>query len=321
LDANPCSRTAPCKTIAIALTKTSSGGQINVLDGAELGTFTLTKPMTIDGSRVSGPIRAAAGTAITVDVNAVESVVLRDLDIMGADNGAAGCSYPAAIGVRILNARSVHLENSTISGFSSAGLDIVPSASNPRVVVDSSVISNSCGSAIRTAPTGGTTASVLVTRSAVVSNQTAFTTTAGGSVWATGSYLANNTQTSAGDGPVTVFPDTVEVVKEVVKEVPVEVIKEVPAQIVPVAQSPVSCKALPKSLRAKKTTPLLLNTCVTTGGQRVAVKVTGAGKAVKGKNGAVSVRTKAKGRVTVTLSAPATPAFLAYTTSRSYRLK
>ena len=323
-DANPCSRTAAGKTIAGAMTKTQSGGQINVLDGAELGTFTVTKPITIDGSRVSGPIRAAAGTAITVDVSAVESVVLRDLEIVGADNAAAGCSYPAAIGVRILNARSVHLENSTISGFSSSGLDIVPSASNPRVVVDSSVISNSCGSAIRTAPTAGTTTAVLVTRSAVVSNATAFTTAAGGSVWVTGSYLANNIQTSAGDGQVTLFPNTVEVVKEVpvevIKEVPVEVIKEVPAQIVPVPQTPVSCKALPKSLRAKKTTPLLHNTCVTTGGQRVKVTVTGAGKAVKSKNGAVAVRTKAEGRVTVTLRAAATPAFLAYRTTRTYRL-
>lgn len=320
-DANPCSRTAPCKTVANTLTKTSSGGQINVLDGAELGTFTVTKPMTIDGSRVSGPIRATAGTAITVDVNAVESVVLRDLDIIGADNAVAGCSYPAAVGVRVLNARSVHLENSTISGFSTSGLDIVPSASNPRVVVDSSVISNSCGSAIRTAPSAGNSASVLVTRSALVNNQTALTTAAGSSVWATRSYLANNTQTSAGSGDVTIFPDTVEVIKEVVKEVPVEVIKEVPAPVVPVQQRPVSCKALPKSLRAKRTTPLLRNTCITSGGQRVTVRVTGAGKAVKGKNGAVSVRTKAKGSVTVTMSAPATPAFLAYSSTRSYRLK
>lgn len=48
--------------------------------------------------------------------------------------------------------------------------------------------------------------------------------------------------------------------------------------------------------------------------------MTGAGKAVKSKNGAVAVRTKAEGRVTVTLRAAATPAFLAYRTTRTYRL-
>ena len=31
-DANPCSRTAPCKTFAGAISKTAAGGEINVLD-------------------------------------------------------------------------------------------------------------------------------------------------------------------------------------------------------------------------------------------------------------------------------------------------
>ena len=34
-DANPCSRTAPCKTFAGAISKTAVGGEINALDPGE----------------------------------------------------------------------------------------------------------------------------------------------------------------------------------------------------------------------------------------------------------------------------------------------
>ncbi len=36
-DANPCSRTAPCKTFAGAISKTAAGGEINVLDPGGFG--------------------------------------------------------------------------------------------------------------------------------------------------------------------------------------------------------------------------------------------------------------------------------------------
>ena len=35
-DANPCSRTAPCKTFARAISKTAPGGEIDALDQAAL---------------------------------------------------------------------------------------------------------------------------------------------------------------------------------------------------------------------------------------------------------------------------------------------
>ena len=36
-DANPCSRTAPCKTFAGAISKTAAGGEIDALDPAGYG--------------------------------------------------------------------------------------------------------------------------------------------------------------------------------------------------------------------------------------------------------------------------------------------
>src|SRR5947209_6578619 len=48
-DANPGSRTAPCKTFAGAISKTAPGGEISVLDPGGFGALTITKPITIDG--------------------------------------------------------------------------------------------------------------------------------------------------------------------------------------------------------------------------------------------------------------------------------
>lgn len=49
-DANPCSRTAPRKTFAGAISKTAAKGEINVLDPGGFGAVTITKSITIDGS-------------------------------------------------------------------------------------------------------------------------------------------------------------------------------------------------------------------------------------------------------------------------------
>ena len=49
-DANPCSRTAPCKTFAGAISKTAAGGEINVLDPGGFGAVTITKAITIEAA-------------------------------------------------------------------------------------------------------------------------------------------------------------------------------------------------------------------------------------------------------------------------------
>jgi hypothetical protein len=49
-DANPCSRTAPCKTWAGAISKTADGGEIDAMDDADFGAVTITKSITLNGS-------------------------------------------------------------------------------------------------------------------------------------------------------------------------------------------------------------------------------------------------------------------------------
>ena len=50
-DANPCSRTAPCKTFAGAISKTALNREINCLDPGGFGAVTITKSITIDCPR------------------------------------------------------------------------------------------------------------------------------------------------------------------------------------------------------------------------------------------------------------------------------
>src|ERR1700754_1491901 len=55
-DANPCSRTAPCKTFAGAISKTGVNGEINCLDPGGFGAVTITKSITIDCHEVLSSI-------------------------------------------------------------------------------------------------------------------------------------------------------------------------------------------------------------------------------------------------------------------------
>src|SRR6476620_4353738 len=66
-DVNPCSRTAPCKTFAGAISKTAAGGEIDVLDPGGFGTVTITKSITIDGAGTFASILSSFTNGIVVN--------------------------------------------------------------------------------------------------------------------------------------------------------------------------------------------------------------------------------------------------------------
>src|SRR5438045_9749589 len=83
-DANPCSRTAPCKTFAGAISKTAAGGEIDALDPAGFGAVTITKAITLDGGGAQVASILAAGTnAITVAAGPNDVVIIRNLRLNG----------------------------------------------------------------------------------------------------------------------------------------------------------------------------------------------------------------------------------------------
>jgi hypothetical protein len=96
-DVNPCSRTAPCKTFAGAISKTAAGGEISVLDPGGYGAVTITKSITINGNSEHASILAAGTNGINVSAAGV-IVQLRNLQL----NGAGLTPSPGLVGIRIL---------------------------------------------------------------------------------------------------------------------------------------------------------------------------------------------------------------------------
>src|SRR5919112_3283103 len=87
-DANPCSRTAPCKTFAGAISKTANGGEINCLDPGGFGGVTITKSLTIKCHYTEGGALVAGTNGIVVNAAATDKVTLKGLDINGTGIGA-----------------------------------------------------------------------------------------------------------------------------------------------------------------------------------------------------------------------------------------
>src|ERR671933_482120 len=119
-DANPCSRTAPCKTFAGAISKTAPKGEINCLDPGGFGGVTITKALTIKCQYTEGGVLVSGTNAIVVNAAATDKVTLRGLDINGLGTGLNG--------VRILSAKQVNIFDDEIYGFTGTGVDINPTS-------------------------------------------------------------------------------------------------------------------------------------------------------------------------------------------------
>src|SRR5919199_6103491 len=120
-DANPCSRTAPCKTFAGAISKTANGGEINCLDPGGFGGVTITKSLTIKCQYTEGGVLVSGTNAIVVSAAATDKVTLKGLDINGIGTGA-----PTSLsGVKVLNAQQVNLFGNEIYRFQS-GVTVAP---------------------------------------------------------------------------------------------------------------------------------------------------------------------------------------------------
>jgi len=129
-DANPCSRTAPCKTFAGAISKTAPGGEIDALDPGGFGALTITKSITIDGGggQVASVLVAGTNGIVVATSSSSDVVILRNLrfqGLLGGGNGNAGFS-----GIRLISPiKELDIENVYVTGFSNAGIDIEPGGS------------------------------------------------------------------------------------------------------------------------------------------------------------------------------------------------
>ena len=130
-DANPCSRTAPCKTFAGAISKTAAGGEISTLDPGGYGAVTITKSITLSGDGSLASVLAYGTNGINVNDGGAGTirVVIRGLSI----HGDMAC-------VNVVSAASVLIDNVSMTQCSD-GVRLVPAAnSRVDVVVNRSTI-------------------------------------------------------------------------------------------------------------------------------------------------------------------------------------
>ena len=155
-DVNPCSRTAPCKTFAGAISKTAAGGEINCLDPGGYGPLTITKSITIDCEGTYGSTLNSGGIngfIINDSLTATPGTIvvrLRNISINGAGT-TLGLN-----GIRFIRGAVLIVENVTIQNQSNAGIVIDPAAGLARVHVTNTTIDGSTSASeagIRIAPT------------------------------------------------------------------------------------------------------------------------------------------------------------------------
>jgi len=131
-DANPCSRTAPCKTFAGAISKTAPCGEIDVLDPGGFGALTITKCISIESEEFAGVL--VSGTpAFIISAGASDNVTIRGITIEGIGTGTSA--------IRILTAGHVSIEHCWINNFVNEGVDINTST-NTTVSIKDTIIKN-----------------------------------------------------------------------------------------------------------------------------------------------------------------------------------
>src|SRR5215469_5720971 len=139
-DANPCSRTAPCKTFAGAISKTAVFGEINCLDPGGFGAVTITKSIIISCEVGTAGVLVSGTNGIVVNVGASDIVYLRGLDFEGVGTGLSGINF--------IGAGTLHVQHCLIRRFnagSAAGISFAPNGTGKLFVSDSYITDNGTG--------------------------------------------------------------------------------------------------------------------------------------------------------------------------------
>lgn len=186
-DANPCSRTAPCKTFAGAISKTAAGGEINVLDPGGFGAVTITKAITISSEGFEAGVLVSGTNGIVINAGVNDFIVLRGLDIEGLGTGLNGINFLAG--------GALFVEDCTINNFSQKGINFTPSGV-AQLNVSNTIIRNQTAAAsqgISIAPGAAGTANVVLDNVSIERSLTGVTVADRSRVLMRRSTLAGNT--------------------------------------------------------------------------------------------------------------------------------
>lgn len=213
-DANPCSRTAPCKTFAGAISKTATGGEIDVLDPGGFGALTITKAITVRADNVEAGVLVSGVNGFVVSAGAADHVVIDGLDFEGVGTGLSGIEVVSAGDVLIRNciirdfkagnASGVHLSNTALVRVTidhttiynnGTGVSIASSPNTGKVKLQDSLVLSNPTAGVKVVGSGN---NVTIAGSTVIGSTKALDFVAGGG---SASSYGNNVL-SAGDTPV-----------------------------------------------------------------------------------------------------------------------
>ncbi|MEA2942710.1 MAG: hypothetical protein QOD09_3239 [Bradyrhizobium sp.] len=193
-DADPCSRTAPCKTFAGAISKTAIAGIINCIDSGAYGTVTITKSITIDCHDVFASILNASqpdqpgtttGVIINIGVDPKDpwrTVRLRNIDISGSGSGN--------VGISILSAAAVILEDLAVSGNLKQGIVDTRSEGSTMLTIKNTVVANNAAAGVAAAASASN--SVVLDNVHSIKNSYGVATAKNNSVVINRSVFSNN---------------------------------------------------------------------------------------------------------------------------------
>jgi hypothetical protein len=184
-DANPCSRTAPCKTFAGAISKTAAGGEIDALDPGGFGAVTITKSITIEGRGTMASVLASATNGIVVNAGASDVVVLRGLSINGA-----GATLGLR-GIHFVAGGALHVEDCVVANFGSganAAIDFAPAAGGRLYLKGTTVRANAAANLLI-----GTSAVATIEKSQFLAGTVGLDATGSARVTVHDSVFAGNT--------------------------------------------------------------------------------------------------------------------------------
>jgi hypothetical protein len=170
-DVNPCSRTAPCKTFAGAISKTAAGGEINCLDPGGFGAVTITKAISLICDETEAGILVSGSPGFTINAGDNDVVTISGMDILGPT------SFPGTNGINFVNGGGLNLRNTTIKGMGTQAVSFTPGAGKTSFLNINNVTITGNGTsgdpttgAIKVAPGTGATANVVISDTRVQNN-------------------------------------------------------------------------------------------------------------------------------------------------------
>lgn len=189
-DANPCSRTAPCKTFAGAISKTAAGGEIDALDPGGFGALTITKSITVDGGggTVAG-VLASGTNGIVISAGATDVIVLRNLSI----SGAVTSSGTDTRGIKFLSGKTLVVDQCEVFQFAKRNVSIESSTPNAQAWMTNTRVFNGLNNGIVVAPPSGISNQLVMNNVQSVSNAAyGLGNNVGGTMQCTNCVISNN---------------------------------------------------------------------------------------------------------------------------------